>query len=505
MNKFLIILFIFLFSLGLRLWNLNQMGRTWDEGAYIVDGYNFINLIKKGDFSNPKWYSNPDHPPLARYLYGLASHLDVEKFDKSGNPIFKYDWTFSRILAVLSSSFSVVLVSLIGFRYISFFGGIIAGLILAMLPVFLGYSQIATLESLILFFFTASVYSFIRLMERYSVKKIIFVGIITGLALEVKQSNLLLIPLFFLIYVMWYLNRGVKEYKSFFNKHLYAIVIVSFVGFLTFIFLWPMPWLHLKSVIEFHNKMWVQNVQLPPPEVFFGKLMLVPAVYYPVYFLITTPILIISFFLIGLKSIDLRKNWVLCSIIIWFCFPFIQSFYSFRQHGIRYIIEIYAPLAIISAVGIDFMFGKLNRKTWIGIFSVFAIFIYLFIILIKISPYYLDYFNEIVGGSKNVYSKKLFQMGWWGQGIKEAGIYLEKNANAKSTVGLAISPVHVMYPLPDLKMSKYSDKKQYDYVIVNYFNVLREGFNDSQIRRDYINIYSVLADGATLVDIYKRK
>ena len=96
-------------------------------------------------------------------------------------------------------------------------------------------------------------------------------------------------------------------------------------------------------------------------------------------------------------------------------------------------------------------------------------------------------------------------MGWWGQGIKEAGLYLERNADKRSTVGLAISPIHVMYLLPDLIATKYSDKSQYDYVVVNYFNVLREGFDDSTIRKNYNNMYSVLADGAPLVDIYKKK
>lgn len=481
------------------------MGRTWDEGAYIIDGYNLVELARKGDFSNQKWYNNPDHPPLARYFYGLASHLDVEKFDKLGNPIFKYDWTFSRLVAVLFSSLSVVLVVIIGFRYISLFAGITAGLVLAMLPVFLGYSQIATLESLILFFFTASFYSFIRLLEKYSIKKIIITGILTGLALEVKQSNILLIPLFFLVYLLWYLYESKNIHKNFLNKHLYSIGVVSFVALATFILLWPMPWLHLKSVVEFHNKMWVQNVHLSPPEVFFGNLMLVPVVYYPVYFLITTPLLIIALFLTGLKSIDTRRKWILYSIIVWFSFPFLQSFYSFRQHGIRYIIEIYAPLALISALGLNFIFEKMGRRMWIGILSIFFILVYLSIAIIRISPYYLDYYNELVGGSKNVYNEKLFQMGWWGQGVREAGLYLERNAGKGSTVGIAISPIHVMYPLPDLKVAKYSNKNLYDYVVVNYFNVLRERFDDSQIRSNYIRVYSVLADGASLVDVYRKK
>ena len=93
------------------------------------------------------------------------------------------------------------------------------------------------------------------------------------------------------------------------------------------------------------------------------------------------------------------------AIILWFLLPFSLSFYSWRQHGLRYIIEIYPAIALIAALGFDFLVSKIT-KSELKKFSYFVpIFIYLFIVLWQIKPYYLDYFNELVGGVNNVYEK----------------------------------------------------------------------------------------------------
>lgn len=499
MNKWLIVILICLLSISLRLWNFNQMGKTWDEDAYVKWGYNFVKLAIKGDFSNAYWYKISASPPLSSYLFGMPARFDVDKFDSDGNPIFNYDYTHVRLVSVLLSSFTVILVMLFGWKYISFFTGAIAGSILSMLPLFVGYSQLATLESLIIFFFTATVFSFINFLTKFSKKNIFLTGILLGLALEVKYTNFLLIPLLFLIYLIYYFNfsrkDGILRIKS--------LCLIFLVGLIIFFVLWPMPWFHLREVIAFNANL--RNSPYSVPEVFFGKLMHVPKLYYFIYFLITTPFLILAFFLFGLKKISNEKKWILYSIAVWFLFPFIQSIYNFRQHGIRYIIEIYAPLALIAAIGFDYIVSKFTKKTLFKAIMFMPIIIYLLILLIKISPYYLDYFNVVVGGTKNVYKQKLFQIGWWGQGIREAANYLIDNAPKGSRIGIAISPISSLPPLVDYKVSKYKNGQEYDYVVVNYFHVLREGFDDSRIRKDYNTIYTVLADGASLVIVYKHK
>lgn len=530
-KKFLVIFLIFIFAVVVRLWGLNDVGRVWDEPAQFEDGYNFIKLLSKEDFSNPYFYDHPYHPPLTKYIYGVASYLDIES-DKpgskpflAGEPTFNYDITYSRLASVLFSSLTVIIVILIGWE-ISAAVGVISGIIFLTLPFLLGLSQVASIESILILFFTSTVYAFFRYLKNRNLSWAITTGILLGLSLETKFTNIMLYPLLGLFYFVYHYMGGEKT-KLLDIKIFYIFLISGF----TFFILWPMPWFHLGYVIEVNNKLRFVETGKSVPEVFYGRLLLVPKVYYFVMFLITTPLLTLLSFFLGSKvvsDIAMKKNkfnffkridfklpdvhkalknsvpWLLISLIIWFVFPFMQSLYNFRQHGVRYIIQIYSPFSIIAAVGFVYLLSLLKTKLQ-KVLLILSFVIYLFIPLISITPYYLDYFNILVGGPKNVYEKRMFQLGWWGEGIKEASIFIRENAKSGSSVGLAVVPIESVPKMEKLIVEKYNDSKDYDYVIVSYFNVVREGFDDSKIRKKCKLIYSVMADGARLVNDYKCK
>ena len=505
-NKKIIIIFaIFILSLILRLWNLNQMGRTWDEAAYVEVGNTFIKLIEKGDFLNKYFYQWLDEPPLARYVYGAFSFFDHNNGGKQN--VFNYDYTSAHVASALISSFSVVIVVLLGFEFISTEIGIYSGVILSMLPLFVGYSQISTLESILFFTFTSSVYAFFRFLKKSTYINSGVVGVFIGLSILSKFTNILVVPLLLLIFITRKIQTG-KDVENKFKKGL--IFLISSIS--TFFILWPVAFFNPLKVISFSVKLRSSLGKYPSIEVFFGKLIHVPIFYYFVFFLITTPLVILFLFFLGSKyisdygrkALNKENKWIYYSLVIWFCFPFIQSFYNFRQQGIRFIIEIYAPLALISAIGFDYLCHKLTKKIINKLLLLFILILYLLIVLLRITPYYLDYFNAVVGGTKTVYEKGLFEIGWWGQGLREAGYYLRDHAAKGSSIGLAVSPIEVFPPLGGFKVSSYSDNKKYDYIVVNYFHVLREKFDDSYIKNHYKLIYTVKADGGVLVFVYKR-
>src|ERR1051326_6492631 len=101
--KLLFLTILFIISLIIRLNSLNIMGRTWDEPEYIEQGYNLVELIKKGDFNNSYFYTTYDHPPLVKYIYGITAHFDVAR-KTDGKPIFNYDYTYSRVMSALMFS-----------------------------------------------------------------------------------------------------------------------------------------------------------------------------------------------------------------------------------------------------------------------------------------------------------------------------------------------------------------------------------------------------------------
>ncbi|MBI4009257.1 glycosyltransferase family 39 protein [Candidatus Roizmanbacteria bacterium] len=498
-GKLFIIFLVFIFSFSLRLWNLNEMGRTWDEVAYVERGYRLVELVRRGDFTNSYWYEWPDNPPLARYVYGIFGSFDIDHFFPGGQPVFKYDYTFARLASSAASSLSVILVLLMGWKYVSLVVGIIAAIILSTLPFFLGLSQLATLESFIMLFFTASVYALLNFLDKSSKKNLIVAGIMLGLALQTKFTNFLLIPLFIWIYLIWFIYNNKKKGKFSNKKGAFIFSIAFFIFFL----LWPMPWFHLPDVAKSIYELRVTTTAHSIPEVFFGRLMFVPKIYYFIQLLITTPLVILLLLLAGFKRISDKRTWIMYSLIAWFLISFVLSFYNLRQHGVRYIIQIYAPLSLIAAIGFDYIVGKFTKKQFVKLLCFIPILIYMIIILFKISPYYLDYFNGVVGGTKGVYEKRMFQLGWWGQGLREAGLFLTENAPKGSKLGIAVSQTSVIPPLPNLNVSEYKSGESYDYVMVNHYHVIRDKFNDTEIKLKYKPIYNVIADGAYLVTIYK--
>lgn len=510
MNKWLVVLLIFLFSLSLRVWNLNEIGRTWDEQEYVEQGYKMVELLRKGDFNNSYFYTTYDHPPLVKYLYGIAAHFDVDKHLSNGEVILKYDLTYSRILSAILFSLGVAIVVLIGWKLYSSAVGVFSGIILSMLPFSLGLSQLVTTESLKIFIYPLTIYSYILLVEKFSWKRVLTAGLVTGIAFQAKQSNVLLVPILGIMFLFQYFKLKTKEKTEFAKIRIKAIFLISLIGVFVFILIWPQLLFHFKDVFAINERTWgvhlspnIWQITLSPPEVFFGRLMLTPIFYYVVYFFISIPVIILFLFFSGVKTVFKRMNIYSFSILLWFLLPFSLSIYSWRQHGLRYIIEIYPAIAIISAIGFETISKKVIQNKIYKLLLFVSIVIYLFISLWLIKPYYLDYFNELVGGVNTVSKYNLFQTGWWGQGLREAGLYLKNNAPQGSRVGLAISPDITLPRFDSLNYSNWTANDRYDYVVVNNYHIIRDGFKDNIIKKKYKPVYFVKADKAILVTVYK--
>ena len=503
---------VFIFALSLRLWNLNQMGRWWDENWYQEKGYYFIELIKKGDFSNPYWYTGAaDHPPLSNYFYGLTSYMDLIRYDSNakpiiqvkgmqkGAPVFNYDLTYSRMISVIITSLAVVLVFLLASRYFSLFVGLSSSLIMAMLPHLLGLSQLVDLESWIIFTFTAAVFSFFLYLEKNKKIFLILTGIFSGLSIAVKQSDILIFVLLLAIFYVWKKKTKNNTIKYF---HLFYIFLIAAISF---IIVYPMPLLNLPAFIKFTYDLWFKN-EGKIPELLFGIHLGAPFFYYIIAFLVTTPLAILLLSLFGIKAaLNKKTTWFYLAIIIWFLAPFLLSFFHYRTNMVRFIIEFYAPLSILAAIGLENLIKLFTKNLVLKYSLIVPVFIYLLLILINITPLYLDYYNELVGGTKNVYENKLFFLGWFGEGLKAPGMYLAKNASSKSLIGLALNPEQTLYKVPSLNYETFNPLKKYDYVVVNDFIITRNGFKVEQLKKDYYPIYEENVEGAVVATVFKHK
>jgi len=486
------------------------MGRWWDEQWYMEKGNAIVELIKQGNFNEPFWYKEgADHPPVSTYVYGLASYLDKTSYDPHGVSIFpnmpkgvttfRYDLTYTRLVSVIISSLAVVLVFFFGVRYFSFFVGTIAALILAMLPHFLGFSQLVTLESWIVLFFTACVFSYCLYLETGRKKFLALTGILTGFCLQVKQSDILILLFYFLAFFLW---KKIAKKQNIVLSHFSLLGVIAII---TSVIIYPIPILHPLGFFSFTYNLWFHNGGRVH-ELLFGVHMGARGFFYLAAFFVTTPLLILLFCALGIKAAILaRKKWIYPTLLIWFSVPFFMSFFHHRQNMVRYIIEFYAPLSLLAAIGLEQLMKRFTKKAFMHYGAGFLLLVYLLMILLQSTPYYLTYFNELVGGTKNVYEKKLFFIGWFGEGLRGPGIYIAEHASKNAKIGMALNPEQTLYKSPQLRYETFTPKHQYEYVVDNYFNSIRIGFDENVLKKDYTLVYTEKADGADLAHVFKHK
>jgi hypothetical protein len=172
---------------------------------------------------------------------------------------------------------------------------------------------------------------------------------------------------------------------------------------------------------------------------------------------------------------------------------------------IRYIVQFYIPLSIIAAIGLEQFTLIFTKKNVIKYFSLFLLVFYLFKIVLSSAPYHLSYFNELVGGTGNVYSKKLFFIGWFGEGLKGPGIYVAKKAKKNMKIGLALNLHTGLYTDSKLKYEDYKNGNHYDYIILNYYNVVRSNFDPKVLNKDYKLVYTENIENGAIAWVYKHK
>src|ERR1700677_2541255 len=202
---FWFLIFAALFSLQV-LPRLSQDSPVGDENIDIVDGFYYW----AGDV-----ISAPEHPPLAKGLQALPSRF-MGLQSKSGLNFSRYDIRDAYFLNVLNKDhFADILTSA---RLITYIFGLGLGLLLfgwarreslpflltvmvlwAFEPVLLAFSGFALADLPLAFFFFAAVLGYQKLIQRPSVKRAIFVGLLSGMAVTVKLTAFLLVPVFLIL------------------------------------------------------------------------------------------------------------------------------------------------------------------------------------------------------------------------------------------------------------------------------------------------------------------
>jgi predicted membrane-bound dolichyl-phosphate-mannose-protein mannosyltransferase len=478
-------------AFGVRNIDINGAGETCDEWAYAMAGQIYVSNIVHGYFQSTYWNSNDEHPPVGKYIYGLTSHL-------SGSD----DYGALRTISALMSALTVWLTFLIGLRLFSLPVAITAGIVLGLLPHFVAHAKVAGLDSPSVFLYTLTVSVFLKAIEhpKLNNKGFWVAGLLASLSFATKFSNATVFIFMIAVYVY-------REWPQLRSKGTMSLPVSLYllpalpliVLFLTWPWLWREPFGQLVKTLSHWN--------YPVSEWFLGSYQKPPLYYYPAYLFATIPAalmvpLTMYFMKLGKalnenteeseewRTARLRtphaRNYI---VLFWFLSSLLWSISSFKQDGIRYIYTSIPAIALMIGVGVHHLIRRVQwwPATWLGTVA------YLGWQLASVHPYYLDYYNELVGGTKSVWENRLFEVGWWGEGIPRAVEHINSAAHDGATWSERGPITHTFY---GLRSDLIQVDKDADYLV---WSNIQSGELDLE---GYDIDFQVKADGAPLVVVF---
>jgi len=489
-------------ALTLRLYDLGGAGQTWDEDANWAAGRNYVTNLLDRDFRAASWQWNYEHPPMMKYLMGIGA-----QFADGFGP--------ARAVAALLVTLScVLLVPLVG-RLFRWHVGVIAGLLAALTPTLIAHSKVVGHEAPTLLWWTLGLLLAVTAFDhlptdddaarlRVVLRRIIVLGIVLGLAVASRFVNVLLGPLLGIVLL---LAAPAPLRKSVLT---WGAVLVPVVAFVTLVIVWPRLWTGPFAALA---ESWQKLKKPHSPEPFLGTVTNTP---FPTYFLwylmATMPLGLLLTMVVGVAVrvrmwwrrsghgqpdvVQRRAGWIM---LAWLVVPLGVMASPVRQDGVRYVMPCILAMVTLAAVGATAI-GDYLAARWQPITRVLPAVLaaYLFVVCVRIHPYYLDYFGEHVGGPRNVAARHWFETAWWGEGVDRAVAYVNAHAAPGARVYRdCIEPVHLAWFRGDLWNSMVASPDAADWIVV-YSPSSRRCVIPKTAQLEF----QVDADGAPLADVY---
>lgn len=493
-SKWAYLSILFIVTFMLRFWQLNADYGFSDEKVYAGLGRLYFRyFFSPGAFF---WQVGSEHPPIAKYIYGFASWLYPEGHYFSG-----------RILSALMGAGSCILTVLVAEILINFPVGILAGFILSLLPYFIAHNRICGLETPSVFLLILTTWFLLKFREKKHLIFFFLSALVFGLFIGIRLNNILMtFPILYLILSCLGKEKSIYPDQSTTGipQRILLVIVYFLCSGIIFYLSWPWIWFHpIKAILQsyfFNNPLGIglgYSLAQKQSSPFF---------YFFLYFLVTTPGLILLNFFIGLyegkKKLE-KKHYLF--LVLFFLSPFLLTFTSFRREGIRYVLTAYPAVAIIAAYGVYALQERLNQRCPTRFLTKklgLLLICYLIIIYSLVHPYELEYYNECIGGSGTVYRHRWFQIGHWGSGITKGIHILDSLPEKNLTLDIRVLPFHEMpmFYRRDIVLQKIP---QAEFCLINpeyEWFVLRP-----RELAGYEVFKTVNVLGAPLVKIYRKK
>jgi 4-amino-4-deoxy-L-arabinose transferase-like glycosyltransferase len=360
-------------------------------------------------------------------------------------------------------------------------------------------------------------YFLIRSWEkRDGVRFAVLAGIASGYATDIRILGLVQLPIVTLIYLLLFVQES-NNLKLWLRKYIMFLGSYSLTVYVLFPYLWSNPVLNLIKVFKSMSKYnWDGHVLYAGNRILAHDL---PWHYIPVWIGITTPILYLVFFVIGLfasvlsltKGIRSRQSFVnernnifvLLSLFI----PLIAiiGLHSTLYDGWRHMYFIYPYILLLATEGYIWLERFLKNKKNILEIGSWALIGVVLIWVLTNNPRQNLYFNAFAGN--NIPDN--WEMDYWGLSNESALRYiLENDHRSKITVQeVSFTPLEVSSKmLNEQEQSRLifqrNNDLSADYIVNNFRSGSAEPIPATFV--GYKSMKKFKADGFTYLEILKR-
>jgi len=467
---------------------LDDFGVTWDEDVNWASGRNYVTNLLSLDFSERAWAWNYEHPPVMKLLAGVGAQLA----DGYGP---------ARALAAAWVALGCALLVPIGKRLFGLRVGVLAGVIAALLPPLVAHGQIVGHEAPTVLWWSLGILLALCAHDdlpdddtavRTLRWRLAAVGAVVGIAVASRFVNGLLGPVCVVIVLVGAPARWRRATQIGLPLMIAACVVVFYA-------VWPRLW---SDPIAALSASLAKLSKPHAPEPFLGVLTNdPPAHYFVAYLAATLPVGILVGAAVGLVRVVVARTRTTWIVLAWLVVPLAIVASPVRQDGVRYVMPCLTALALLAAAGLDVVAIHVLRRVPRAFPALAAVVVaYLAVTLVRVHPYYLDYYGEHVGGAGGVAARRWFETGWWGEGLDRAVSYVNAHAAPNARVFRdCIEPVHLAWFREDLWDDLTPDPRHAAWIVVYGAKL-----GVCRLPPDARKVYEVTAQGAVLAAVYQR-
>lgn len=490
-------------ALGVRLWDLDGAGQTWDEDVNWSAGRNYVTNWLALDFRPGSWEWNQEHPPVMKYIAGIGAQW-ADGYDPA------------RALSALLVALGCGLLVPIGRRLFSLRVGALAGVAAALSPHLIAHGKVVGHEAPTVLWWALGIWLALRAHDAPAGSlgsapeadragrdplpgRLAVIGLVVGLAVSSRFVNGLLGVLAGAI--MLVMAPPGRRWRTLGLGLAIAVPVALVVGVAVWPRLWDAPIAHLQEA-------WATLRRPHAPEPFLGRITSTPPRYYfAVYLVATAPAgLLVGAALWLARAVRRGRAELRATLImsLWLVVPMIVALSPVRQDGVRYIMPCLLALALAAAAGLDAAaswaatsLGARGRRVFAGLAGLLVI--YLAVTSARVHPYYLDYYGEHVGGPAGVAERKWFEVAWWGEGIADAIEHVNRHAPEGARVyKRCVEPSHLTWLRADLWAREAQRPEQADWLVV-----YQPAWRHCPVPAGATLVHEVSAQGAPLVRVYR--